>query len=96
MRHNGSNGAYSSDVPTADEVHRQLQRIIASNDFVASDRNCADPFTREMEFSAGQAHVLDDITTISSTLLPRVPWRVDLSAALLFEGSSLPIQKWER
>ena len=39
VRHNGSNGAYSSDVPTADEVHRQLQRIIASNDFVASDRN---------------------------------------------------------
>ena len=62
--------------------------------FVASLRNCADPFTREMVFTDGQAHVLHDLIAISSTL--RAPRRVDLSSAQLFEGSSLPIRKWER
>ena len=64
--------------------------------YIASQRNCADPFTREMVFSDGQEHVLHDLATISSALLPRAPRRVDLSAAQLFEGSSLPIKKWER
>lgn len=36
---NGSHDAEPMNAPAADEVRRQLQRIIASSDFVASERN---------------------------------------------------------
>ena len=45
------------------------------------------------KFPAGQG-TSNHEQTISSTL--RAPRRVDLSAAQLFEGSSLPIQGWDR
>jgi len=35
----GRNGSKPLPAPKADEVHRQLQRILASSDFVASERN---------------------------------------------------------